>query len=207
MQEREVELFGGAITCALPTTAVDVSEFRQVPDTQEVYAEAETGMCIIVELLSRQRELSDADCGEFFYKDLAHANGCVHGDYTIQQQRQLVSSEYPHVSQLPPEAAPQQQLRRDVYGCLVCGLQRVSKYTNEKGKENDVLVALAVLRLPPPISTDVLLSISAPQRIHPESSEAHVVQRLRGEAEVLALLQRMLLTLNVRNWGLFVPED
>ncbi|RNF27581.1 Ran-binding protein [Trypanosoma conorhini] len=203
---REVELFGGAIRCRLPATAADVSDFRQVPDTQEVYAEAETGTCIIVELLARQADVRDEDCGAFFFADLARANDCGGGDFTLDVQRPLAPADYPHVAQLPAGAAPASG-RRCAYGCLAHGVQRISKYTNERGRENEVFVALAVLRFPPSVSSDVLLSVSAPQWIHPESSEARVVRQLRGREEVLAVLRRALLSFEVRDWSLFVPED
>ena len=35
------ELFGGAITVDLPTRLVDVSDFRPVPDNQEVWTDAD----------------------------------------------------------------------------------------------------------------------------------------------------------------------
>ncbi|RNF10274.1 Ran-binding protein [Trypanosoma rangeli] len=204
--EREVELFGGAIRCRLPATAVDVSDFRQVPDTQEVYTEAETGVCIIIELLARQADVLDEDCGAFFFSDLARANDCRDGDFTLDAQQPLAPADYPHVAQLPCGAAAASG-RRCAYGCVTSGLQRISKFKNERGKDNEVFVALAVLRFLPSISSDVLLSVSAPQWIHPESSEACVVRHLRGREEVLAVLHRAVSSFEVRDWSLFVPED
>lgn len=47
-----VELFGGNIICTLPSTVIDVSGFRQVPDNQEVFLlESNTDKSIIIELL------------------------------------------------------------------------------------------------------------------------------------------------------------
>ncbi|KAH9593516.1 Ran-interacting Mog1 protein [Trypanosoma melophagium] len=215
MEEKEVQLFGGAITCVVPTTAVDVSDFRQVPDTQEVYTEAETGVSIIVELLARERSISDGNCGVYFYTDLARANDCGEGDYIISTQQQLSPSDYPNVAPRLETTDLNNNNNNNnnnngqqcVYGCCVSGIQRISKYTNEKGKENEVLVVLAVLRFLPPVSTDILLSISAPQLIHPESSEARVVSRRRSEAEVQEIMRRMLHTFTVKDWGLFVPEE
>ncbi|RPD65918.1 Mog1p/PsbP-like protein [Lentinus tigrinus ALCF2SS1-6] len=45
------ELFGGSITTTLPTTLIDASNFRQVPDTQEVFISRDSGVSIIVEVL------------------------------------------------------------------------------------------------------------------------------------------------------------
>ena len=49
------ELFGGAITVDLPTRMVDVSDFRPVPDNQEVWTDADRDESIILELLERGR--------------------------------------------------------------------------------------------------------------------------------------------------------
>lgn len=51
-----MSLYGGAITAALPSDAIDVSEFRQVPDTQEVFLlEKPNGLdqSLIFDLLER----------------------------------------------------------------------------------------------------------------------------------------------------------
>ncbi|AAZ13102.1 Ran-binding protein, putative [Trypanosoma equiperdum] len=206
MQEKEVQLYGGAITSSFPATMVDVSDMRQVPDTQEVYTEVETGMCIIIELLAREHEVSNDNCGNYFFIDLAKANGCNTEGYNLKPQHQLHPTDYPLVSQ-PPSGSVAASGRYCTFGCVISGHQHISKYTNEKGKENDILVVMSVLRFEPPISTDVLISISAPQWIHPESSEARVVQKLRSEEEVTAVMRRILLSFNIRDWGLFVPEE
>lgn len=51
-------LFGGAMTAALPLRFVDVSDFRQVPDSQEVFADASSDQSIITEVLDM---IADAD--------------------------------------------------------------------------------------------------------------------------------------------------
>lgn len=51
-----VELYGGAISSEVPSDAIDVSTFRQIPDTQEVYLlEKPTGLdqSLIFDLLVR----------------------------------------------------------------------------------------------------------------------------------------------------------
>ncbi|KAG8349165.1 putative Ran interacting Mog1 protein [Trypanosoma vivax] len=206
MQEKTVPLYGGAITCTLPLSMVDVSELRQVPDTQEVYTEVETGTCVIFELLARERGVGNEECGAYFYADLARANGCGKEDFTFSPQETLCAVDYPQISG-PSSGLDEANRFACAFACLVTGRQRVSKYTNEKGKENDVLVVMAVLRFEPPVSTDIIISISAPQRIHPESSEARVVQRLRSDEEVMAMIRRLLATFKVKDWGLFVLEE
>ena len=45
------QLFGGAIDMCIPARLVDVSDFRPVPDNQEVLADGATDQSVIVEIL------------------------------------------------------------------------------------------------------------------------------------------------------------
>lgn len=45
------ELFGGAILLAIPERFLDISDFRPVPDNQEVFADAIHDQSLIVEVL------------------------------------------------------------------------------------------------------------------------------------------------------------
>lgn len=196
------------MACDMPTTMTDVSEFRQVPDNQEVYSDVDTGATIIVELLSRQAKVSDEEAARFFFMDLATANGCdmVGDGVTLLSCAPLPPSAYPHLAQLPAGASGDSG-RVCSFAALACGVQRISKFSNESGKENEVSVSLAVLRFRPKVSTDVLVSLSAPQRLHPESSDAKAVTRLLSEEERTAVLHRAVTSLSVLQWELFVPED
>ena len=53
---KTAKLFGGAFQIDLPDGFVDVSDFRQVPDHQEVWAEAKTDRSAIIEILERVDE-------------------------------------------------------------------------------------------------------------------------------------------------------
>lgn len=201
-----VPLFGGAMACEVPAAMTDVSDVRQVPDNQEVYNDIDTGATIIVELLSRHAAVSDEAAAEFFFRDLATANGCD----GVEDGVQVLSA-----ATLPPSAYPllarQQQPGGEgqvcAYAGLACGVQKISKYTNEAGSENDVFVGLAALRFLPRVTTDILVSLSAPQRLHPGSSEAAEVKRLLSAEERIAILRAAVASLRVNDWGLFVPED
>ena len=52
----------------------DVSDFRPVPDHQEVWADAESDRSVVVEILERQAAVADADAAVFLFNDLAEAN-------------------------------------------------------------------------------------------------------------------------------------
>jgi hypothetical protein len=67
--------FGGAITLELPTRFVDVSQFRHIPDTQEVFADVDTDQSFIVELLDLEDGEPDASGATFHFNPIAHDNG------------------------------------------------------------------------------------------------------------------------------------
>ncbi|CUG88147.1 Ran-binding protein, putative [Bodo saltans] len=193
------ELYGGAMACQVAERFEDVSQFRQVPDNQEVFTDVATGTCIIVELMARQASVPNEGCGEFFFHDLAQSNGSSSNAITIAQ-RPLTQSEVPLMAARAATGVPCE------YACMIAGSQSISKFTNEGGRENTVFVAMIILRLPSPVSTDILISASAPQQIAEGSSEARVAVRIASHDEVVAELMSAVSTMTVRDWGLFVPE-
>lgn len=57
------ELFGGGIRINVPDNFVDVSDFRQVPDHQEVFVSNDSDATLIVELLETPSDPSDSELG------------------------------------------------------------------------------------------------------------------------------------------------
>ncbi|MCJ1471531.1 hypothetical protein MMC13_000171 [Lambiella insularis] len=53
-----VPLFGGALSVKMPSTFVDASNFRPVPDNQEVYLDADGLVSIIVEITERVTQVA-----------------------------------------------------------------------------------------------------------------------------------------------------
>jgi len=59
------DLFGGAIECPLPNTFIDLrydsqfSEFRQIPDYQELFSDKNSTNHMILELLDIPEDASD----------------------------------------------------------------------------------------------------------------------------------------------------
>jgi hypothetical protein len=75
----EVPLYGGAAKCRIPTDWVDASKFRQIPDNQEVFVHKDGlhDLSTIIEILEYQNEVEDSSAGEFFFNDLANADGAI----------------------------------------------------------------------------------------------------------------------------------
>ena len=70
-------LFGGALVCDLPSRFTDISDFRQLPDTQEVFADAVTDQSIIVEILEMADESEANTAAEFHFRSLANDNDAL----------------------------------------------------------------------------------------------------------------------------------
>ena len=60
---KERELFGGGISLKVPVDFEDVSDFRQVPDNQEVFVSKHSDATLIVELLETPSEPSEFEQG------------------------------------------------------------------------------------------------------------------------------------------------
>ena len=89
------DLFGGAISADLPSRYVDVSDFRPIPDNQEVWADASRDESVVVEILERQPEAgaSGGICAaEWFFRDL-----CVEVDARVETGDAAVLRAYPLV--------------------------------------------------------------------------------------------------------------
>mmetsp|Transcript_40513 Transcript_40513/g.101786 ORF Transcript_40513/g.101786 Transcript_40513/m.101786 type:complete len:197 (+) Transcript_40513:53-643(+) len=177
----EVELYGGAIVCDLPVSFADASNFRDVPDHQEVWVDTPSDRSFIVEILERKAEVPDDQAIDFFLSDLAAFNDAR--EATVLSRRRAPMEELPG---MPAEAI-----------CLVgLGEQRVAKFN--EACANRVHVHMCAVRLPQQ-ETDILLTLNDPASIDPQSSSG-AIPVVQGAEEVF---QKALRSLCVRNWELF----
>ena len=72
----DAPFFGGAITTKFPFKFIDVSDFRTVPDHQEVWTEdaPQYPLALICEILEYKKDIKDENSAQFFYDDLASLN-------------------------------------------------------------------------------------------------------------------------------------
>lgn len=173
-------LFGGAMTCDIPTTWRDVSDVRQVPDHQECWQQVTnadgggtTGSTtnaagtnedalLVIEILQRQDHVTDTKAAEFFFTDLAESNGI-----TNNPEHMMFKS----IGVLP--ATTIRQIGNNPTPCFGIGLQKIAmgrdydiggnaRIRNEaNGDMPWVRVELCVVRLPN-VETDILITISKP---------------------------------------------
>ena len=69
-QYKSAPLFGGTITCLLPSTFGDVSDIRQVPDNQEVWLDTDGFTSIVFDILQRVYAKSDVEALKVHLEDI-----------------------------------------------------------------------------------------------------------------------------------------
>lgn len=179
-------LFGGALSAAIPCSATDVSELREIPDNQEVFAHPHTDQSLIVELVEYQGQVADQDAAKYHFEDIASSN------------KALESGAF-EVTNVAPMAKSEVSLSDCSTAWVLTGTQCVSKFNEEA--RNTVTLHLGLFRLPQ-FSTDILVTFNDPQRISPDSSSAASLEAHKEPWTVLDF-QRLLQTLSLHNPGLF----
>eukprot|EP00079_Xenopus_tropicalis_P013429 XP_002941865.2 PREDICTED: ran guanine nucleotide release factor isoform X1 [Xenopus tropicalis] len=179
-------LFAGAFSAVLPPFSQDVSELREIPDNQEVFAHNATDQSIIVELLEYQEGVSDSDAARYHFEDVASSNDA-------EGQSEVLSVEPLPLAQLTLTACTN--------AWVLTGHQLVAKFNEEA--RNAVTIHMALFRLPQH-STDMLVTFNDPAAINPSSSSAVGGASLAPLSPwTLADFNRLLCTLQLHNPSIF----
>lgn len=193
--DRPRPLFGGALQMIVPPSFADVSQIRQLPDNQEVFADATTDTSLILEIVETSREAnSDRRSPAAWHWDaLADDSSAI--------LRELHWAGTVNTSPRTPRLHGSGALS------LAAGLQRVAKFRDADAHASDVRVHLACIALPR-ADAHLLLSMAAPQRLHPAGSSARAgatagVRAEDSERDAALPFYRALLSLEVRDWALF----
>ncbi|XP_061189607.1 ran guanine nucleotide release factor-like [Saccostrea echinata] len=157
MSMKVQELFGGALTVHLPENAKDISDIRQIPDNQEVFAHPVTDQSIIIEILEYV-DKDDEEAIKTHFSDLASDNDVQSGDANIVQ-----------IEEIPNTDLKMTQCDNAYY---VLGQQNVSKF-NEAAK-NTVDMHIGLFRISK-FTSDILVTFNNPSSINPQSSSHHPV--------------------------------
>ena len=70
-------LFGGAFQISLPKQFVDLSNFRLVPDHQEVWSDGHRDQSIIVELVELVEDQKDEEAAKYHFNDIAQTSNSM----------------------------------------------------------------------------------------------------------------------------------
>eukprot|EP00744_Colponema_vietnamica_P018972 GILI01026815.1.p1 GENE.GILI01026815.1~~GILI01026815.1.p1 ORF type:complete len:226 (+),score=33.52 GILI01026815.1:48-680(+) len=209
----DIPLFGGALFMSLPASRSDkpsvplafrdMSDFRQVPDHQEVHSDIDSGCVVIVELLGTADDTPNEKCAEYYFEDLAKCNECVMGSTALlTSSHDLSDADAPFFPNGPIPSAP----CSTTYKCVAEGHQLISKFVNEQANPNEVYVGMVIVRLGAPVATDLVVSVSVPVKISPDSSEAKNVtpETIMSVEQAQQVLRHVAASLRVERWSLFV---
>eukprot|EP00188_Purpureofilum_apyrenoidigerum_P000345 Plantae.Rhodophyta-Purpureofilum_apyrenoidigerum.ctg11456.p3 GENE.Plantae.Rhodophyta-Purpureofilum_apyrenoidigerum.ctg11456~~Plantae.Rhodophyta-Purpureofilum_apyrenoidigerum.ctg11456.p3 ORF type:complete len:194 (+),score=39.61 Plantae.Rhodophyta-Purpureofilum_apyrenoidigerum.ctg11456:1299-1880(+) len=187
---KEVSLFGGALHIGIPAEFEDVSSIREIPDNQEVYADAATDRSIIVEVLEMV-ECGDPDAARWHLHNLAEEMQALNEDLV---EAMVIGPDFSSLA------------ARDETICSIAfGRVAVAKYRDAAKIANVVNLFIACLRLKD-VSTDLLVSMNDPSFINSESSSAKegAVVSMDGNLEVkAAVFKRIISTLRIDDFTLF----
>jgi hypothetical protein len=189
------QLFGGAISCAMPASFEDVSIVRQVPDHQEVFVHKDSEMSLIIELLQYDETIPDEKAGFHYFEDLCLCNEA--------QQSKIESSEIVN----DPEFLPGVQNKKYTK-CALVGRQIVAKFNsnNPNQPKDAVQILLMVLRLND-VGTDLLVTLNLPyaQQTARDSGASLLQKPIIVEHKVSPadIMKITLHTLRILDWSLF----
>lgn len=181
-------LFGNTIETLLPQSWLDASDFRQVPDNQEVFLHPDRQeVSLIVELIDTSDLPVDAkESGLTHFRLLAEDNDAVHHAIASCTLESESGSTTAAVAGGGASDAPR---------VLVCGTQTVAKFNTSTQQE--ITVVLGLVRLTR-ASTDVLITYNAPDT-------DHRTQKSTAAEEGTEIVRSALRSLTVLDWTLF-PE-
>jgi len=184
------QLFGGAVEMAFPQRLIDVSDFRPVPDHQEVYADGGEDQSLIVEVLEHQSLVEDADAPQHFFRDLVAQNEASTSHFD---------------GNMPTEGMRPSGLPEGASFLMASGTQVAAKGRQQgPAAHNHIQVLLAVIRLPQH-GTDIVVSLNSP--IHIVEGSAAAADAGAGPKQLHAtapqLFHAALSSLRIKDYGLF----
>ncbi|XLR23256.1 hypothetical protein S83_051156, partial [Arachis hypogaea] len=143
----ERPLFGGKLSSLFPHRFQDVSDIRQVPDHQEVFANTTRDESLIFELLEYKHDVADNGSAVWFLQDLANEQD-AEGSVVIEQSGVL-------------EAPGLMYNNTPAIVTSAIGQMAISKGRQGREAQNIIKVYLANLRLKG-VDTDVLVTAYKP---------------------------------------------
>ncbi|TPX38020.1 hypothetical protein SmJEL517_g00393 [Synchytrium microbalum] len=185
--EAHQELFGGAIRVWIPQGFDDVSEIRQVPDNQTVYASPATDESISIEILESPADHISEIPAQFHFQQLADDNDAIESALgSIENLRAGID--------LP-------NLRTGESVSIAIGTQKIAKFNETV--PNTVNIYVAVIRLARE-NTDILISYNHPIEIDARSSSTTIERATTVPAQVaLTNFQAVVKSFTIVDYGLF----
>ena len=180
------KLFGGAFVISLPKRFIDLSDFRLVPDHQEVWSDAHQDESVIVELVERVSEQKDDKAAAYHFNDIAETSS--------SSETKIVSAGV--------FAASSFEMAKLYHSSWTFGTQRVSKGRDGADKANVIALYLVLIRLKQ-FETDLLISLNAPIQIHADSQAKSAKNAVKPPQETLQLFKRIVATFKIKDLSIF----
>ncbi|KAH9823127.1 hypothetical protein DFH28DRAFT_880688 [Melampsora americana] len=196
MDSKQYDLFGGAIKVELPNSLLDVSQIRQVPDSQEVFIFNSTqsssflsNLSIIIEVLQKVSTSNPIESIRFHFDSLANDNSA---------QSSKVLNTFPSVlsSPLTEEKITRDSTQSTPQPILLEGIQSVSKFNRPDSEADQVHIWMALWTLDgignQGLGTDLVLTINLPNASEPQAID-----------QTTQLFQLAAKSLQIIDWNLF----
>eukprot|EP01084_Bolivina_argentea_P107021 191382_1 len=181
------KLFGGAFEISLPKRFIDLSNFRLVPDHQEVWSDAYTDQSIIVELVEMVTEQKDENASKYHYNDIAETSNSI--------ETKIISSGI-------FESNSGFEVAKKYHCSWTFGTQKVSKGRDSNDKSNIIALYLVLIRLKE-FGTDLLITFNAPIKIHDESQAKSAKNAVKPPQVTIQLFQKIVSTFKIKNLSIF----
>ncbi|KAA8896373.1 hypothetical protein TRICI_006907 [Trichomonascus ciferrii] len=210
----KIELYGGAITSTIPSGFVDVSNFRQVPDTQEVFVCDRDGYddSVVFDIMERV-EGDDVEAVKEHLNELSVLNSVGQDYITLQLTRvDMKKQKLDNSTELQPPCY------------LSVAVEPSKKWGREEAAKDDptgsvkplVVLVMAVIRLEN-VTSDILLTYNIPIRTQQEITDLEALvkdkESLSNNDEIPPVGQRInsvrqqvvhsLQAFTVEDWSLF----
>ncbi|KAL1306017.1 hypothetical protein AAFC00_004147 [Neodothiora populina] len=201
---KSVDLYGGAIRADLPTNFGDVSDIRQVPDTQEVFLDKDGFTSIVFDILERVGE--EENCKTDLEALKYHLEDIVEDDTEGTQVWETNSAflqKLPNTTTNPIQSytllATQQHQSPPT---------QTSTATSKPPKPTPDFTAITILLIRLEAhKTDIVISINVPHspgEYDPADVNLEAAKKGALIERALAHRERILQTFEIREWGLFV---
>eukprot|EP01147_Barroeca_monosierra_P003524 gene3524-6142_t len=182
------QLFGGAMSIEIPRRFVDVSQFREVPDNQEVFADGSTDQSFIIELLELAQDTPNDQAAKFHFNVIAAEGAAVSAQVEGQIKQQDVMDGVANRT-------------------IATGLQQVGKHRDNPAHVNLVHLYVACLRVFE-VNTDIVVSMNSPTFIDQGSSVSKDVDpshfsHFNAPHVAEMTFHRSIETFNISDWSIF----
>ncbi|KAK4960170.1 hypothetical protein LTR10_003061 [Elasticomyces elasticus] len=202
-------LYGGAITCLLPSNFADVSDLRQVPDHQEVYLDKDGYTSIVVDILARVEKENDQEALKYHLKDLVQED---EGEVTTWDISEVKMGKLHEIDWCGKgeEMLMYNAVRRDIIPAYTL-LATTPPGARQRGRAHEpdfVGVLLLLIRLVEQ-KTDVLVAVNVPHIPgHYVAGEVDLERRMTGGLLRVGgeIREKIVESLEIKDWELFVQE-